>query len=174
MIPLIRLKSSATPRKDLDVFMVIDSDIEIDQHYRVAYTPDSRQMVIEYQLPDVSVVPRAKNYRYIKSRNEIAETSRPQSQFKTIYADAIAQLTLLCLASVFSADRHYAVDVVVFNGVVDTIDPRSGQRIVPCLITVRVTRERFAELNLEEVDPQACLKHLSCGSLEKPKRNLLR
>jgi HJR/Mrr/RecB family endonuclease len=152
----------------LELATQFDNELDIETHFRVAYSPDSRQLVIECQLPDVTVVPKAKHYRYIKSRNEINETARPQSQIKATYADAIAQVTLLCTATAFATDSHNAIDVVVFNGIVDTIDPRSGQRIRPCLITVRVTREKFAELNLEHVDPQACLKHLSAGVSKSP------
>ena len=57
---------------------------------------------------------------------------------------------------------------MVFNGVVDTLDPRSGQPIRPCLITVRVTRDTFAEINLEQVDSSACLEHLSATVSQNP------
>ena len=142
------------------------SDDDDKERFRVAYMPDSRQLVIECELPDVNVVPKVKQYRYVKNRNEITKTVRPQSQIKAIYADSIAQSTLLYIAAAFATDEHEAIDVIAFNGIVDTIDRRSGQRIRPCLITVRVSREKFASLNLEHVDPQACLKHLSAGVSE--------
>jgi hypothetical protein len=133
---------------------------------RAAFTPESRQAVVEYELPDVSIVPAAKAFRYIKSRKQITMTERPVAQIKALYAGAIQQLTLLGLAATFSSNPR--IDVVVFNGVVDTLDPRSGQPIRPCLITVRVTREVFAGINLAHVDPQACLKHLSAGVSKSP------
>ena len=115
-------------------------------------------------------MPRAKNYRYIKSRNEITEATRPQSQVKAIfYADAIAQITSYAWRQVFLRNRHRAADVAVFNGVVDAIDPRSGQRIRPCLITVRVARARFAELNLG-TRPPGMLETPLRRRLEKPHR----
>jgi restriction system protein len=49
---------------------------------RVAYSPESHQAVIEYELPEVNVVPTTKIYRYVKSRNTVVETARPQSQVK--------------------------------------------------------------------------------------------
>lgn len=135
---------------------------------KVAFLRDSRQLVIEYVLPDVSVVPKAKSYRYIKSKTKIVEAARPAPQIKTLYANAIAQLTLLCLATVFAEDAEGTVDVIAFNGVVDTLDLRTGRPVRPCLITVRVTRESFAALNLNHVDPQACLKHLSAAISKSP------
>jgi len=140
----------------------------INPKAKVAYSPDSRQLVVEYELPTVDVVPRAKSYRYVKSRETVVETARPASQVKALYASTIAQLTLLSLAAILKLDSERHIDVVVFNGVVDTLDPPSGQPIRPCLITVRVTRDTFAEINLEHVDPSACLRHLSATVSQNP------
>lgn len=143
-------------------------DFEYRPAARAAYTPESRQLVIECELPDVGVVPKVKTYRYVKSREQITETARPASQVKALYASTIAQLTLLFLAQTFASDTDGAIDVAVFNGVVDTLDPRSGQPARPCLITVRVTRDTYAGINLANVDPQSCLKHLSAGVSKSP------
>jgi restriction system protein len=140
----------------------------INPEFRVAYSPDSRQLVVEFELPTVDVVPKAKSYRYVKSRETVVETQRPASQVKALYANVIAQLTLLSLAAIVECDSERHIDGVVFNGVVDTLDPHSGQSIRPCLIAVRVTREAFAEINLHDVDPSACLKRLSATVSRNP------
>lgn len=135
---------------------------------KVGYSPDARQLVVEYELPKVDVVPKAKSYRYVKSRETVVEKARPASQINALYASTIAQLTLLSLAAIWKFDTEHKVDVVVFNGVVDTVDPRNGQPFRPCLITVRVTGDTFAEINLEQVDPSACLEHLSATVSQNP------
>lgn len=141
----------------------------INPKAKVAYSPDARrQLVVEYELPTVDVVPKAKSYRYVKSRETVVEKARPALQVKALYASTIAQLTLLSLAAIWKFDNEHYIDVVVFNGVVDTLDPRSGQPIRPCLITVRVTGDTFAEINLSEVDPSACLEHLSATVSQNP------
>ena len=134
----------------------------------VAYSPDSRQLVVEYELPTVDVVPKAKSYRYVKSRETVVATPRPASQVKALYADTIAQLTLLSLTAILELDSGRHIDVVVFNGVVDTPDPHSGQLIRPCLIAVRVTRDTFAEINLEDVDASSRLRQLSATVSQNP------
>jgi HJR/Mrr/RecB family endonuclease len=128
----------------------------------------SRQLVIEYQLPAPDVVPTAKAFRYVKSQDRVIEVARPISQVKGLYANAIAQITLFCLEHIFKFDSEQHVDVIVFNGVVETVDPRTGKDIRPCLITVRTTRDTFSEINLELVDPAACLKHLNAGVSGSP------
>jgi restriction system protein len=134
----------------------------------VAYSPDSRQLVVEYELPTVDAVPKAKSYRYVKSRETVVERARLASQVKALYASTIAQLTLLSLDAIVKLDTERQIDVVVFNGVVEIQDPHSGQPIRPCLIAVRVTRDALAEINLQDVDPLACLKHLSAAVSRDP------
>ena len=134
----------------------------------VEYSPDSHQLVIEYELPTVDVVPKAKSYRYVKSRETVVETARPAAKVKALYTNTIAQIALLSLAAIYKIGSDRIIDVVVFNGVVDTLDPRGGEPIRPCLIAVRVTRDTFAEINLDDVDASACLKHLSATVSRNP------
>jgi restriction system protein len=140
----------------------------INPKAKVAYSPDSRQLVVEYELPTVDVVPKAKAYRYVRSRETVVETARPVAQVKALYASTIRQLTLLSLAAILECDSERHIDVVAFNGVVDAVDPRDGQPIRPCLITVRVTGDSFAEIDLEDADPRACLERLSATVSQNP------
>ncbi len=119
-------------------------------------------------LPPVSLVPPVKTYRYVKTSDKSTETLRPVAQVKALYASVVAQVTLRTVHELFEADRGRHLDVVVFNGVLHTVDPGSGQRIKPCLVTVRTTREQFAQLDLSLVEPLACLKHLSAGVSKNP------
>jgi hypothetical protein len=135
---------------------------------KVAYSPDARESVVEYELPTADIVPKVKSYRYVKSREVVVEKSRPVSQVKALYASVIAQLAVLSLAAIWQFDSERYIDAVVFNGVVDTLDAQSGQPIRPCLITVRVSRETFAEIDLEHVEPSACLERLSATVSQNP------
>jgi restriction system protein len=136
----------------------------------VTYSPDSRQLVVEYELPAVDVVPKAKSYRYVKSRETVVERARPAPRVKALYTSTIAQLTLLSLAAILQLDSERHIDVVLFNGVVETRDPQSGESIRPCLIAVRVTRDTLAEINFEDIDPSACLEQLSAAVSRNPMR----
>ena len=135
---------------------------------KVAYSPDARESVVEYELPTSDIVPKVKSYRYVKSRELVVGKARPASQVKTLYASAIAQIAILSLAAIWEFDGERHIDAVVFNGVVETLDAHSGQPIRPCLITVRVSRETFAEIDLEHVDPSACLERLSATVSHNP------
>jgi hypothetical protein len=84
---------------------------------------------------------RVKVYRYVKASDGITERARPQAQIKALYASVVAQVTIRTVNELLRADKGDHIDTVVFNGVVDTTDPGSGQRIRPCLVTVRTTAQ---------------------------------
>jgi restriction system protein len=138
------------------------------QEYKFAYVPESRQAVVEYELPTAEVVPTVKAYRYVKASGTIVESARPRSQIKALYASVVAQIAIRTLYELFRSDQGGHIDTVVFNGVVDTYDLGSGRRIRPCLVTVRITRESFSELDLSRIEPLACLKYLSAGVSKSP------
>jgi restriction system protein len=138
------------------------------QQFKFAYVPESRQAVVEYELPTVAVVPAVKAYRYVKQSDSIAESARPQAQIKALYASVVAQVAIRTIRELLTSDKAGHIDTVVFNGHVDTTDPGSGLRIHPCLVTVRTTRETFSQLDLTHVEPLACLKHLSAGVSKSP------
>jgi restriction system protein len=85
-----------------------------------------------------------------------------------LYANVIEQLTLLSLAAILTIDIAPHVDAVVFNGVVAARDPRSGQPIRPCLVTLRATPAAFAEIDMANGDPGACLHRLAATVSQNP------
>jgi len=138
------------------------------QQHKIAYVPESRQLVIELDLPTFDVVPDVAEYRYVKAKDEITAKARPASQRRTLYANVVAQVTLRSVHEALQADRAGHVESIVFNGHVQTIDPRTGQPIHPCLITLRTTGELFGSLDLALVEPGACLQGLSASVSRNP------
>lgn len=137
---------------------------------KVSYSPVTRESVVEYELPSADVVPKATSYRYVKSREVVVEKARPASAVKALYTSAIAQLAILSVAAIWEFDSERYIDRVVFSGFVDALDSHTGQPIRPCLITVRVSRETFAGIDLEHVDLPACLERLSGTVSQDPTR----
>lgn len=164
--------AAAEPNAVVEYFgMVLGNSVYPDdfpQHYRLAYVPESRQLVVEYQLPTLEVIPAVREYRYVKSRDEITTSARPAKEVKDRYASVVTQVTLRTVHELFEADRSSLLDTIVFNGVVDTTDPRTGASVQPCLITLRTTRDHFTAINLGRVDPTACLQHLNASVSKRP------
>jgi hypothetical protein len=134
------------------------------KQHKIAYVPESKQLVVEYELPRLDgSVPTDKQYRYVKARDAIEHTTRPAAQVKALYGSIVAQITLRTLHELFEADRSTKLDTVVFNGYVNTIDPATGKPVSPHLVTVRASRDAFLQLDLRNVEPLACLKGLNAS-----------
>ena len=138
------------------------------QHHRIAFVPESKQLVVEYELPDVSIVPRVRQYKYVRARDTVEETARPAAHVKALYAQVVAQTTLRTLHELFEADRGDHLETIVFNGYVSTINRATGQPIKPHLVTVRASKEAFTRLDLAQVEPLACLKGLNASVSRSP------
>jgi restriction system protein len=138
------------------------------RHHRLAYVPESKQLVVELELPSLDVVPRVRQYKYVKARDAIDEAPRPAAQIKALYPQVVAQTSLRTVHELFEADRFGLIDTIVFNGYVDTIDRATGKPIKPHLVSLRTTRDAFLVLDLGHVEPLACLKGLNASVSKTP------
>ncbi|GLZ43250.1 restriction endonuclease [Actinokineospora sp. NBRC 105648] len=137
---------------------------------RAAYVPESTLLLIEWDVPDLSVVPVEKEYHFVKTRNAIeVRKTRPADEIRKTYQSVVAQLALQALHLAYAADPGGLVNTVVFNGMIDKIDPATGQQIRPCLITLRATRELFDGVVLSRVNPVDCVrKHFAAEVSDHP------
>jgi restriction system protein len=142
---------------------------EFPKRHRMAFVPESKQLVVEYELPTVAdSVPTDKQYRYVRARDAIEHTSRPTTQVKALYSSAVAQIAIRTLHELFEADRQQKLETIVFNGLVTTVDPATGRPASPHLVTVRTSRDSFLALDLRNVEPLACLKGLNASVSKSP------
>jgi restriction system protein len=129
--------------------------------YQVAYRPQNRDVVLEFELPPQNVVPPVRAYRYVKTRDAIESVPRPQNEIKQRYKALISCVALRTLHEIFSATSPDVVEAVVFNGRLSTTDRATGKPVRPHLVTVSAERSTFTDLVLAAVDPAACLVRLN-------------
>ena len=124
------------------------------------YVPESSLLAVEWYLPPVDVVPKYKAFRHIKTRKVVEPTARPVAEIRQIYQSVIAQIALRTLREIFDSTPEEMISTVVFNGRVHAVDPLTGQKIQPHLITLRATREQFTPLVLDEpkFNPVECVR----------------
>lgn len=141
---------------------------EFPQIFRLAYLPDSKELVIDYEFPNKEIIPAIVEYKYIKTKDEINEKPRKIQEIKEIYADIVAGVTLRTIHEVFEADQGNVIQLVVFNGYVNSVDPATGKDITPYLISTRVQKEKFEELDLSRVEKSVCLRNLGAQVSPRP------
>jgi restriction system protein len=164
--------AGADPESVVEYFaMVLGNSVYPDdfpQHFRLAYLRKRRRLLVEYHLPPVEVIPAVKEYRYDRVRDDLTAVPRDEGEVRRRYTEVIAMVALRTIHEIIEADRGGLVSQVLFNGIVDTVDRRTGQFVRPCLASVLADRDAFAAIKLRRVDPIACLKHLQAGLSGEP------
>lgn len=126
---------------------------------RAAYVPESTELVIEWDLPGLNIVPPEKEFQFVKTRKAIeVRKKRPIEEIRSIYQDVICQVALQAVYAAFAADPYELVDTVVVNGMIDMIDTAIGQPARPCRITLRATQAQYDKVNLRQVKAVDCVR----------------
>lgn len=138
------------------------------QNFSLAFVPESKQLVVEYEMPTSEIIPEVAEYRYVKSKDEVTTKQRKPAEIKSLYADLVASIALRCIHELYEADQGEFIEVCCFNGYVNTIDPATGLGAQPHLVSVRATRETFTKIDLARVDRSVCLKNLGAHVSRSP------
>ena len=97
---------------------------------------------------------------YLVTKKTLRNKTLSASARNSLYQLIIAQMALRTVRAVFAADRGRLTRTVACNGYVDTTNTATGKDARWCLVSVRVTRELFDELDLARVKPLDCLAYL--------------
>jgi restriction system protein len=138
---------------------------------RTEWDRADNHLLVDWELPDFSVVPAVSRYRYIKSDDRETQISRPAGERKSLYRNALAQSALAVMAEIFRADHTRLVSTVTVNGFVSCADPATGRRSKAFLLTATAGRPAIGHLDLARVDPVSCLERLH-GQLSPRPENL--
>jgi restriction system protein len=134
----------------------------------VAYSPRGEQAVVRFELPSIDVIPGVESYTYVATTATLREKKRPAAQIAQLYRSVISQITLLYMRNIFDSDPE--LDNVELGGHVRSVNPATGQREYPCLISIATDRSTYRELNLRDVEPDVCLRHLNALVSHHPQR----
>lgn len=126
----------------------------------IDYVADSRTLVVDYSLPDISVMPTVKEVKFIAARGDLKEVCVSDGWLNRTYDSVLYQIALRSLYELFQSDAARAIDSIVFNGWVNSIDKATGKEVNGCILSIHATKAEFMDLNLANVDPKACFKKL--------------
>jgi restriction system protein len=136
---------------------------------RTAFAPESRELLLEIELPGRHVVPKEARFRYVPARGEIVAERRRDPELRQIYADLLARVVLCAMEYAFAITPPALVDSIAVSGYTHAKDPATGKGTHPLLMRIYPTREQFDELELNEpeLEPIQCLRYL--GALVSPR-----
>jgi restriction system protein len=128
----------------------------------------SRELTLTVTVPQPSDLPTAKEYRYVKARDEITASALPVREQKERYANAVWQVAIRSLHEVFEADRAGKIHSIGLLVGVNRTAPATGLPETVPLAAVAADRETFTQFDLANVVPQATLEHLGAALSKSP------
>ena len=97
------------------------------QKFRIAYSPDSSELIVEYDLPEVQAIPKEAEYRYVKTKDAIESKARKPTEIKQLYQDIVASITLRTLHELFEADQADALALAGAGAEDGILGPAAGE-----------------------------------------------
>lgn len=132
------------------------------------YSEQDKELRVDLYFPRPEDLPTAKQYKYVKSSDTIAETAQTQKEQKDRYASVVHNMTLRTLHEVWESDRGGAVDTISLAGGVKHVNPATGHETFTPLIAIAVARADVVDLDLSRVTPAETLKHLGAVVSKNP------
>jgi restriction system protein len=130
------------------------------QEWDIDYLADTKILIVDYSLPDLDALPTTKTVKYIISRDEFTETNLSSAALNKLYDRLLYQISIRTIHELYEADVANAIDSIVFNGWVDSIDKATGHNVNSCIMSIQASKDEFLAINLGKVDPKASFKQL--------------
>ena len=130
------------------------------REFGVQYRPEERTVVVDLELPSPETVPRLVQYKYVASRKAVDEVRMKDKDFQKYYDGIVYQTVLRTIHEVFEGDYAGVCEASVVNGWVQGVDPATGKDFRSCIASCEADRERFSEMDLGRVEPEACFREL--------------
>ncbi len=132
------------------------------------YDSAHRELTLRTSVPEPGAVPNVREYKYVRAKDEITESTVTQKEQKDRYANAVAQVAIRSLHEVFEADRAGRIRTISLTVSTSALDPGTGRVTNIPLVGVASDRETFEHLDLTNVVPSATLAHLKALVSKNP------
>jgi len=128
--------------------------------YELEYNPETKILIIEYELPSIDVFPKIKEVKFNATSKAYKETYITNNQLNARYDDTIYKIALRTIHELFESDVIDAYEAVSFNGWVKAVNKATGVEENNCILSLHVTKKEFQKIELANIDPKACFKNL--------------
>lgn len=142
--------------------------IDWEREIEIAYSADSKELLVEFRLPNFNVVPVVGNFRYVKTRDEIEEKLRKKSDLELCYKALISNIAIRTIHEIVESDQADTVSMIGFNGYITTVNPSNGKTVSPTIISILISKSEFEKIILDRIDPIKCIKGLSASVSSSP------
>ncbi len=130
------------------------------KRWEIAFDGATGVMVVNYDLPDVSRLPKMAAVKYIQTRDEFESIRLKDRELDEIFETVVYQTCLRTIIEIFASDLIDAIQSVTLNGYVDFIDKANGRPARACIVSLQATKSAIENIDFSAVDPKSCFRAL--------------
>jgi restriction system protein len=130
------------------------------KNWVIEYNTENKIIIVDYDLPSPESIPTIESYKYIKTRDEVAEKHLTKVAHKKLYDEALYQICIRTIHELFESDTINALEAVAFNGIVTHNNLATGIEETKVIMSIVANKTEFNEFDLSKVNPKATFKHL--------------
>lgn len=122
----------------------------------VSYEPNSKILIVDYDMPDRDIIPQLKTMKYVTVRKEFTETLLKDKDIDIIYDEILFQISLRVTNDIYVSDINDQVVSIVFNGIYTGINKGTGKEETKCIMSLQTKKSDYQQINIRNVDSKAC------------------
>lgn len=125
-------------------------------------------LIANIVLPNEKFYQRIESYKYIKSNNSVKKYEYKSNKFNQMVVEAYHSLYLMIVNLIFYLDSKSVIENIVLNGIYGGVDNRTGKEFQTCIMSSKIPRKEFMEINLNRINPVETYKHLRGRGMPNP------
>jgi hypothetical protein len=134
----------------------------LEVEFDARYEQGDRLLVVEAIFPLPQVIPRTISCQYLEEERGIAAEEMNDRDFADFYQEIILQLGLSAVHLIFLKCPDRLIQQVGFNGRVGAAGAEAAtEELQPCIMTCRVTRDRYISVDLSSVPSPDAFLHFN-------------
>ena len=111
------------------------------QNFDLEYNPETKVLIVEYSLPAPEHLPRLKEVKFVKSKDDFTESFLSENELNKLYDDTLYQICLRAPHELFEADDVNTIAAISFNGWVNSVDKATGKEANACVLSIQVKKD---------------------------------
>ncbi|GGB82433.1 hypothetical protein [Dyadobacter sediminis] len=129
--------------------------------FDLEYNPETKMLVAEYILPSPFHFPLLKEIKYNSSTKDFENHYLSKEQLAGLFETTLYKITLRALHELFTFDDAHAIDTIVFNGWIESVNKRTRKTGTECILSVKADKSKFQKINLTNIDPKTLFENLN-------------
>lgn len=125
----------------------------------LSYSSVDSTLVIDYLAPDVKKIPQIKTRKFLVTKKEYSDTYVKENEIINIYENIIYGLPMKIINDIFISDIYNNILTIIFNIEYTGIDSNTGKEVSLYIYTIKVSKEKFSTITIQNVDSRLFLKN---------------